>query len=96
MAAASATQLAGCLRAFLDPWGLHAPEEGSGESGEQREQGAGAVPGNEECLRPGRARAGGGGDSEELSALEVLRREKVEAGAQGGADAEELSVPGWC
>lgn len=96
MAAASATQLAGCLRPFLDPWGLHAPEEGSRESTEQREQGAGAVPGNQECLRRGPARAGGGGDSKELSAPEVLRREKVETGAQGGADTEELSVPGWC
>lgn len=32
---------------------------------------------------PGRARARGGDNSEELSAPEVLRREKVETEAQG-------------
>lgn len=31
-----------------------------------------AVPGSEECLRPGQARAGSGGDSEQLSVPAVL------------------------
>lgn len=42
------------------------------------------------------ARAGSGDDSEELSALKVLRQEKVATGAQGGVDPEELSSLRWC
>lgn len=52
-----------------------------------------AVPGSEECLRPGQARAGSGGDSEQLVCAGGTEREKVETGAQGGADTEELSIP---
>lgn len=49
MAAESAVQLAGCLRPFWYPRGLHAPEEGS------RERRAREPSRNEECqcLRPG-------------------------------------------
>lgn len=76
---------------LLGPLGSPCDRAGEQAESRERERSPGA-----KCLSPGPARAGGGEDREELSAPEVLRREKVDTGAQGGADTEELSLLRGC